>query len=290
MFKSFLESIRTTDNNSAIQKISAVHSLLFEGAFSDVDIKVQDFLNGKPVEFTPDETTAIHYLTNKDVMDIAERGLDLDTPEEPNEMQMADGGAGIFLVCPKTGKMLLGKRSNDGDAPGTWANFGGKVEDGETPLQAAKREVEEESQLAPTSYKLFKQPLDVSYNEENDFYFVTYLGITDSELEHTIDREHSDSGWFSFDDIKDLELHPGVASSLNKNRVLNRVGLAASGQYPLPSMIEGEEISFISDYDANGTLIKKGTVGILRSVRLENATIKLDDGRILLTHLINIKK
>lgn len=47
--------------------------------------------------------------------------------------------AGILLVSP-AGRVLLLKRLSEGDAQGLWALPGGKVEKGETALQAALRE------------------------------------------------------------------------------------------------------------------------------------------------------
>ena len=53
-------------------------------------------------------------------------------------------GAGVFIMCPSTGRILIGKRGPQVNEPGTWSAFGGAMDDGENPKTAAKREVGEE--------------------------------------------------------------------------------------------------------------------------------------------------
>lgn len=52
----------------------------------------------------------------------------------------------VFLLKPKEGKVLLAK-SRDGGGVGLWSGYGGKIEEGESPTSAAKREVREESSV-----------------------------------------------------------------------------------------------------------------------------------------------
>lgn len=118
-------------------------------------------------------------------------------------------GAGIFLACPKTGRILLAKRSPIGEnEPNTWCSFGGTVELNEDVLHAAKREVFEESKIRPSEYELYPDILFI--DEIPNFTFFTYLGIIKHELFPEINHEHSDYKWFKFSQIPQLQLHPGL--------------------------------------------------------------------------------
>lgn len=53
-------------------------------------------------------------------------------------------GVGVYVI--RNGKLLLGKRKGK-HCPGTWAAAGGKIEEGENYLDAARRELREETGL-----------------------------------------------------------------------------------------------------------------------------------------------
>lgn len=59
----------------------------------------------------------------------------------------------VFLLDPPTRRVLLGFKKR-GFGEGKWNGFGGKLEAGETLVQCAARELEEESGLAVPSAKL----------------------------------------------------------------------------------------------------------------------------------------
>lgn len=54
------------------------------------------------------------------------------------------------VFAERDGKILILKRSTDGEAPGAWYIPGGAVDVGETVEQAARRELHEEAGLTPT--------------------------------------------------------------------------------------------------------------------------------------------
>lgn len=62
--------------------------------------------------------------------------------------------AGVLYRATDTGRVLLLMRRKDSDNGGTWAFPAGHVEEGETPLQAASRESEEEIGHAPVELDL----------------------------------------------------------------------------------------------------------------------------------------
>jgi len=93
--------------------------------------------------------------------------------------------AGILFVVGN--KILLLKRSEEGDHPGEWALPGGKLEPMETPEQAARREVFEECgvwvtslfEMAPGEYTVFRRVLPETFipvlNDEHTDYLWTTL-------------------------------------------------------------------------------------------------------------------
>jgi 8-oxo-dGTP pyrophosphatase MutT (NUDIX family) len=111
--------------------------------------------------------------------------------------------AGILFV--HDGHVFLGKRGPRGDAPGTWAFPGGRVEPGESDEQAARRELYEEMGVA------YRGKLTPLYESVDGFKcFGAALPrkfVPDGEA---IDAaEHTDTGWFPFDKLPE-PLHPGM--------------------------------------------------------------------------------
>lgn len=104
------------------------------------------------------------------------------------------------LIVDETGrKVLLGRRA-DGDhyAAGQWALFGGKVDDGETPMQAVIREMKEE-----TGLDFIPHALHVQENDEwrTHFFVGTVVGTLSLRL-----AEHSEATFFTLDEMEGLRL------------------------------------------------------------------------------------
>lgn len=119
-------------------------------------------------------------------------------------------------------KIFLIKRADDG----TWCIPGGHVEAGETPGQAARREVAEETGYQYTGNMT---PLSVL----NDY--ATYLVENSEEFEAQINDESTDSGWFPMNDLPS-PLHPPFAQTLQQ-QPLNETDVAqliASGTLSSP--------------------------------------------------------
>jgi 8-oxo-dGTP pyrophosphatase MutT (NUDIX family) len=116
---------------------------------------------------------------------------------------MRPRAAGIMFV--HDGHVFLGKRGPDGDAPGTWAFPGGKIERGESPESAARRELHEEMGVA------YRGPLHHLGTTSDGFAaFGAAPGRKFSADDEAVDaREHTDTGWFPFDKLPE-PLHPGI--------------------------------------------------------------------------------
>ncbi|UGC97717.1 nudix hydrolase [Pantoea phage PdC23] len=108
-------------------------------------------------------------------------------------------------------KIFLIKRSDDG----TWCIPGGHVEPGETPDQAARREVAEE-----TGYQYSGELTPMSVLGD----YATYVVDNADEFTAKINDESTDSGWFPLDAMPS-PLHPPFEEML-KHQPLNETDVA----------------------------------------------------------------
>jgi len=130
-----------------------------------------------------------------------------------------DVGAGILPIA-STGRVLVGLRSPYVNEPGTWGTFGGAVDAGEDPAQAAKREVREELGFSG-SVKLL--PAYVFKSPGGGFKFYNYLGIVDNEFSPKLDWETSETKWVTFEELQSLRpQHFGLKSLLQNSGQLIR--------------------------------------------------------------------
>ena len=85
----------------------------------------------------------------------------------------------------------------------------GAIEENESPIDAAKRELTEETQIDPTGIRF--EHFETQYDLGKPFPF--YLGYCDEEYECVLDRENDDWGWFNMDNLPQ-PLFPTLYSSL----------------------------------------------------------------------------
>ncbi len=127
-----------------------------------------------------------------------------------------NSAAGLTIICPKSNRMVLALRSPDsGNEPNTWCGFGGMMQNAETPLQAAKRETMEESEIEPDT--VLKESFFVDQNVPNTppgFKFYNFLAILEDELKPTINDEHSIYKWYRIPQLYGINLHSGVKRML----------------------------------------------------------------------------
>ena len=138
------------------------------------------------------------------------------------------GGAGIFILCIPTKRVLLGKRSAPDYHAGHWCSFGGTRESGESPLSTAMREIEEEASITKD---MINQPNHLYVDTDvtrNDFKFMTYLSTTDNEFEIHLNDEHDEYNWFSLFNLP-TPLHPGVQRMLSDPHVMRMILAKTAG-------------------------------------------------------------
>jgi 8-oxo-dGTP diphosphatase len=104
-----------------------------------------------------------------------------------------------LIVDGETNRVLLGKRADtDNYAAGEWALFGGKVDPGETPLQAVVREIREETRLRFTPQEYLTQ-------ENTGWRTYFFTGSTVGRLTLRL-AEHSEAAFFTLEEIADMHL------------------------------------------------------------------------------------
>lgn len=126
-------------------------------------------------------------------------------------------GAGALIIVQ--GKALLIQRGNMLAYPNTFAPPGGRIDKGEIPFAAALRETREEVNidLRPFPYNdKYVQPL-TNPNEVGTYTTFIYIlpsYITENDFDVKIDKESIGWGWFTFEEMKRMDLHPGVYNLL----------------------------------------------------------------------------
>jgi 8-oxo-dGTP diphosphatase len=121
----------------------------------------------------------------------------------------------VFFI--RDGEVLLAQKSPTAKvAASKWNGYGGGIEPGETPLQAAVREVGEETKggiriLVPEENLMPRGCIDFFYfeNETKDPDFRVFLFVCrvfSGEPNET--EEMRNPTWFAFDRIKDLDMMP----------------------------------------------------------------------------------
>jgi len=127
--------------------------------------------------------------------------------------------AGILFIA--NGTVLLVRRSDTGDHAGEWSLPGGKIEEGETPEDAAVRECQEELGTCPEGAK----DLFARRNDGKVDYF-TFIQRLDKPFRPILNDEHDGFQWTPIGEWP-KDLHPGAKVALDK-LTMNELEIARS--------------------------------------------------------------
>ena len=115
-------------------------------------------------------------------------------------------------IIEKGGKYLLCKRGPGGNCAFLWEFPGGKIEPGETPSEAAAREIKEELCVKIKPQEVFAEYL-YSYPDKDIYFYFIRAQIVSGEIKPLF---HEEIRWLSPDELDSLEYCPADLSTVYK--------------------------------------------------------------------------
>lgn len=128
---------------------------------------------------------------------------------------------GIWFYAQNTQRYLYLLR-NDPRHPGTWGLPGGKIDTGETLIQAIERECTEEMGFMPTYIRL--APLEKFTSADGGFVYHTFFCSVENEFTPTLNNEHVGWAWIASGHWP-KPMHPGLWSTVNFDAVREKTSV-----------------------------------------------------------------
>ena len=134
---------------------------------------------------------------------------------EPNTVN----AVGVWFYSISTQRYLYLMR-DDPKHPGAWGLPGGKMDPGETIIQAIERECSEELGCMPEYLKLV--PLEKFTTTDHGFAYHTFFCSVEQEFTPTLNNEHLGWAWITTGTWP-KPMHPGLWSIVNFDAVRNKI-------------------------------------------------------------------
>lgn len=123
------------------------------------------------------------------------------------------GAAGLVLI-DDAGQLLLTHRSEWVHFPGTWSFPGGALDAGETPADAALREVDEELGLPASAVTVLSTVVGTDHEVWRYTYVLARLDPQWTDRPLTPNWEIEAVKWVAPDQLETLPLHPDLRTDL----------------------------------------------------------------------------
>ena len=128
---------------------------------------------------------------------------------------------GIWFYAQDTQRYLYLLR-NDPRHPGTWGLPGGKIDAGETLIQAIERECREEMGSMPNYIRL--APLEKFTSADGGFAYHTFFCSVETEFAPILNDEHVGWAWIASGHWP-KPMHPGLWSTVNFDAVREKTSV-----------------------------------------------------------------
>ena len=128
---------------------------------------------------------------------------------------------GVWFYAQDTQRYLYLLR-NDPRHPGTWGLPGGKIDNGETLIQAIERECREEMGSMPEYIRL--APLEKFTSADGGFAYHTFFCSVESEFAPVLNDEHVGWAWIASGHWP-KPMHPGLWSTVNFGAVREKTSV-----------------------------------------------------------------
>jgi 8-oxo-dGTP diphosphatase len=126
---------------------------------------------------------------------------------------------GVWFYALATQRYLYLLR-RDAKHPDTWGLPGGKVDVGETLLQAMQRECREELGCMPEYVSLM--PIEKFTSADHGFHYHTFFCTVAEEFHPQLNSEHRGYAWID-SDTWPRPLHPGLWNTVNFDEVAVKI-------------------------------------------------------------------
>ena len=134
---------------------------------------------------------------------------------------------GVWFYSVDTQRYLYLLR-NDPRHPHTWGLPGGKIETGETLIEAMQRECQEELGFMPDYLKLV--PLEKFTSSDQGFVYHTFFCSVSGEFTPKLNNEHVGWAWIVAGTWP-KPMHPGLWSTVNFDAVREKIIVAEQNVY-----------------------------------------------------------